>query len=481
MARVLLVLPPWYRFLGEGFNEIPLGLSYISAVLRQQGHETAVLNCDLVSRGAAGPEKVFTRYGQYKQEFEQFNDPIWNQIKREIKEFNPDYLGIQTKTAAIKSVLKVAEIAKSLNPATCVVAGGAHATLMPQEMCGMPNIDFVVKGEGEQTFVQLIESRAKGLSLPIPGLAFGENGSVMDGGERSPIEDIDALPFPDRKNLIYKERYSSYGFGIIVTSRGCPFQCTYCATKKLWPGAVRYRATASIIEEIRYVKKMFGTKYFNFRDDTFTLNKKRAMEICQRIKKENLGIVWRCDTRADSLDEELVRAMKSSGCVQVSVGIESGSDRILRLVKKGETTTDIKRGIRLLRKYRIPVSAFIMVGFPTESREEAGLTLDFARSLNVDTLALSVVTPYPGTEIYDLFKSNGLLRENADFSDFYHQSPKMGLACQEGDAYKEFLEGYFNRVRKYNRNLFRLLRRFIIIFASNPQGAFERGRNYFYK
>ena len=227
MARVLLILPPWYRFLGEGFNEIPLGLCYLSASLRRKGHETAILNCDLAARAPAGPEKIFTKYEDYRREFERFDDPVWKQIEMEIERFSPDYIGIHTKTASVNSVLKVAEIAKTANPDISVVAGGVHATLLPEEMARMPNIDFVIKGEGEVTFNELIEVRRTEGALPIPGLMYENAGGVLDGGQREPIRDIDSIPFPDRENLIYREHYSSYGFGVVVTSRGCPYACTY--------------------------------------------------------------------------------------------------------------------------------------------------------------------------------------------------------------------------------------------------------------
>jgi radical SAM superfamily enzyme YgiQ (UPF0313 family) len=249
----------------------------------------------------------------------------------------------------------------------------------------------------------------------------------------------------------------------------------------MWPGAVRFRSTENIIDEIKYIIQEHRTRYFNFRDDTFTANKKRAMEICERILDEQLNIVWRCDTRADSLDEELVRLMKRAGCVQASIGIESGSDRILKLVKKGETTEDIRRGIGLLRKHRIPISAFIMIGFPTETREEALTTLSFAKELRVDTLVLSILTPYPGTEVYDTFRRDGLIPADVDYSDFYHQSPRMGSTSLKGDDYEAFLGEYFSDVRKYNRNPLRLLRRFAIVFANNPRGAIERVMSYLYK
>lgn len=481
MAKILLISPPWSRFFGVGFNEIPVGLCYLSSTLEQKGHKTAVLNCDLITRGNEGSVKIFAEYKQYKSEFKEFKDPIWNQIKLEIEKFKPDYVGIHTKTAAIKSVLKVAEITKAVNPNIFVVVGGIHATLVPEKMAVMPNIDFVIQGEGEETLKEFIKLNEHNNIFPIPGLIYKKGNKILNGGLREPIKDIDSIPFPDRENLIYKKQYSSYSFGIIITSRGCPHRCTYCAAKKMWPGPVRYRNVDSIINEIKYVKEKFGTKYFNFRDDTFTLNKKRAIEICQRIIEEKLRIVWRCDTRADSLDEELVRIMKLSGCVQINIGIESGSDRILKLVKKGETTKDIKQGIMLVRKYGIPISAFIMVGFPTETKEEAFNTIRFAKSLKVNTLVLSIVTPYPGTEIRDLFKNQGVNVDEIDFSDFYHQSPKMGLVNLEGENYYIFLKNCFNEVKRYNTNPIRLLNRFIIIFVRNPRGAIEKALNYFYK
>jgi radical SAM superfamily enzyme YgiQ (UPF0313 family) len=151
------------------------------------------------------------------------------------------------------------------------------------------------------------------------------------------------------------------------------------------------------------------------------------------------------------------------------------------MVKKGETIEDVRRGAQLLRRHRIPVSAFIMVGFPTETTGEALATLKFAKSLKVDTLVLSILTPYPGTEIYEAFVREGLISTDMDYSDFYHQSPRMGaMSLGEGD-YRAFLDACFADVRRYNRNPLRLLRRFAIVFTGNPRGAVERAMSYFYK
>lgn len=482
MAKILLILPPWYIFLGDGFNEIPVGLCSLAAHLNRHGHEAWVYNADF-SPGRRQPAgSLHDAYRSYHEELKTFSHPVWLRVRERIEHMQPDIVGIHFKTAAIESVRQVARLARTAAPNCLIVVGGPHPTLMPEETATITEFDIIVRGEGEETLREIADQYPSNSAHGIAGTVFrGREGKPVIERPRELIENLDTLAEPDHEHLIDRELYSDFGHGIIMTARGCPFDCTYCASKAIWTRRVRYRSAEMVAAEVAHLRERFGTRYFNFRDDTFTINRKRTLEICRLLRERAPGIAWRCDTRADCIDEELARAMHRAGCVQANVGIESGSERILKMIKKGEGKEQIVSGIACLRRSRISVSAFIMIGFPTETAEDVKATIDFAKGLGPDFLVLSILTPYPGTEIHDFARERGLIAAGLPYSDCFHQSPRMGLTNIPPETFDALRERVFAQVDAYNRSLHRKAHRFFLIFTQNPKAAVEKLKSYFFK
>jgi radical SAM superfamily enzyme YgiQ (UPF0313 family) len=431
-------------------------------------------------RQAAG--SLHEAYRSYQEEFKRLVHPVWDLMHERIAQMQPDIVGIHFKTSAIQSVRQVALLARAAAPKCLIAVGGPHPTLMAEETAAMPEFDMIVRGEGEETLREIADRHPFSLREGIPGTVFRTpDGRVIDGGSRELIEDLDTLAEPDRDHLVDHELYSDFAYGIIMTARGCPFKCTYCNSEGIWTRRVRYRSAELVVKEVAHVRERFGTQYFNFRDDTFTMDRKRTLEICRLLQEQVPGIVWRCDTRADCIDEELASAMRQAGCVQANVGIESGSERILKMIKKGETKEQIARGVACLRRSHISVSGFIMLGFPTEMPEEVTATMDFAMGLKPDFLVLSILTPYPGTEIHRMAREQGLISADIPYSDYFHQSPRMGLMDMAPEMFEVLKKQVFAQVDAYNQSLTRKAHRFFLIFAQNPKAAAEKLRSYFFK
>ena len=305
--KILLINPPFYRLMNSHFNGLSLGLGYIASVLKNDGHEVGIYNSDYLNENHyANQTEIFESYDGYKNTLNDLEHPIWHEIRNVIDDFSPDVVGITALTGTYKSAENIAKITKDIDSDIMVVVGGVHPTLLPDETIKSKYFDFVVRGEGEQTFLELINEIKK---EDILGLTYRDNaGNIIHNASREYIKDLDTLPFPARG--LYLNETEGMDYGYIMTGRGCPFECTYCASKKIWNRKTRFRSEQNVIEEIKHVYNTFGTKSFYFIDDTFTLNQNRAKRICRMIIDEGLDIEWICDTRIDTLDEDLLQLMK---------------------------------------------------------------------------------------------------------------------------------------------------------------------------
>jgi len=211
-------------------------------------------------------------------------------------------------------------------------------------------------------------------------------------------------------------------YGNVITGRGCPYSCSYCASKKIWGQKVRFRTPDNIIKELIHLKRNFNSPLVYFVDDTFTLRKERAKEICRKMINNNLNLKWKCDTRVDCIDYELADLMKKAGCIRIKIGVESGSDRILKEIKKGLTKDKIRKGAEVIKKVSLPLTVYLMAGFPNETNEDIKETIEFAKEIDADYYSLSVVAPYLGTEIYEDFLRSNKNLDNEHWEYFYHQS-----------------------------------------------------------
>ncbi len=424
--RILLIDPPFQRFMHFKCDWFPLGLGYLAAVLARHGHEVKVYNAEFHDRQRyLRSSELIDSFDLYLDALKKGEHEVWTEIGHTIGYFAPDVVGITAASVKFASAAAIAAISKTLFPETPVILGGAHATNCAREVLSKEHVDIVVHGEGEETVVELIEALGGHRDLrDVAGISFRNgDGSIVHNRNRGLIDDLDALPFPAREHLLDGEKLESESMGNMITSRGCPFSCAYCAAHTIWTRKVRYRSVENIVEEIKLIRKKFGTLQFTFWDDCFTLKKSRVLHLCEMLRGEGLDIGWGCNTRFDLLDEELIREMKDAGCNNIEVGVESGSPRILEKVKKGESVEKMQHVASLLNRNRLYWSAFFMIGFPDEDTSDIAKTLDLMNDLKPCWCTFSIFTPYPGTELYETSVKRGLFPSDCDWSEFGHQSP----------------------------------------------------------
>jgi len=250
--------------------------------------------------------------------------------------------------------------------------------------------------------------------MKTPGLLFKDDGRVTHTGFRPLIENLDKLPFPARHLTPYK-KYSSLlakrnPVTTIFTSRGCPFKCSFCARPHLGK-KFRVQSAQRVVDELEECTKM-GIHEFLFYDDTFTVNKQRVMDICQEIVRRKLKIGWDIRTRVDTIDEEMVKQLKKAGCQGIHYGVEAGTEKVLKVLNKNITLKQAKEAFNFTRKHKVPILAYFMIGNPTETKEDIYETFRVARSLNPDYVHMTILTPFPGTEIYLEGLKKGIIKKD---------------------------------------------------------------------
>lgn len=436
--KILLIDPPFKRFTGFVNFYYPIGLGYVAAVLRNADYEVTILDVDAIKKGTdIDFSDEYKRLELYKDGLNDDGHEAWQDITKVLVDYKPDLVGITAMTTKFGSVLKTAEIVKRHNPQLLIVVGGPHATLLPDQTLKSENIDMVVRGEGELTFVELVEVlvRSKGSGVgrngpsaispqlsAIKGISYKNNGRVVHNPPREFIKDLDEIPFPARDLLMHPRNYTSEDMGAIMTSRGCPFNCSYCCHP--WGKRVRHRSVENVIREMKKVKDTYGTTQFEYKDDTFTVNRRWVLELCDRLISEKVKVNWGCTTRVELLNEELVEMMKKAGCNVVKLGIETGSERILKETKKGITFDHVKRAAKLLNRHGIFWSGYFMIGLPTETEEDIRKTYEFMKELNPYYAGLGIYNPFPKTELFDQAVNLGLLHPAVELDHFFNTNPK---------------------------------------------------------
>jgi radical SAM superfamily enzyme YgiQ (UPF0313 family) len=353
MSKILLVDPPWYIFQRIKSDSVSLGIVYIATVLKESGHDCLIYNGDFTTDPFTGQEGVLVDYKNYIDEITHKTSRVWVDFMNVLREFKPDYVGISMLTAKYGSAIEIGKIVKKYNSEILVFVGGVHPTLQPTETLKEPYFDIVVVGEGEKTVTELIKTLESNTALSsVKGICYKENDTILQNSPRPLINDIDVILFPDFSLLYRFEEHSPVYFNSILTSRGCPFKCTYCASNKLWGRKVRFRTPENVFEEIKYRYNKFGVRKFRFNDDTFTLNRQRLEKLCELIIKfkEEMKIKWMCDTRADQLNENTLKIMKNAGCTDINIGVESGSEKILDFIQKGESLETIKNAFFIAKE-----------------------------------------------------------------------------------------------------------------------------------
>ncbi|AEC52607.1 methyltransferase [Pyrococcus sp. NA2] len=387
--RILLILPPTESAIKRvvGTTGPPLGLAYLASMVREE-HDVKIID------GIA-------------------EDLTFSDVMKRIKRYDPDIVGITATTSAMYDAYTVAKIAKRINEDVFVVMGGPHVTFTPElTMKECPCIDAVVRGEGELTFKELVEALEKNRPLKgILGLSYRkENGKIKNEPPRPLIQNIDEIPMPSY-DLLPMDRYKVDGtpFGTIMTSRGCPFNCVFCSSSLQFGKRWRGHSVDRVIEELSILRNEYGKKEIEFLDDTFTLNRKRAIDIAMRIKREGLDITWTASSRVNTFNEKIAKAMKEGGCHTIYFGIESGSQRILDFIGKGITPKQSIDAVKTAKKAGLRTLGSFIIGFPDETREEVETTIRFAKKVGVDFAQFTIATPYPGTRLWAYAVEHNLL------------------------------------------------------------------------
>lgn len=398
-ADVLLIRPP--GMLGPlskvSSSQHPINILYIASYLMKQGFRVELLDFDV----------------------EQFSKE--NLIKK-INQSKPKIVGITAMTPLISASNKIASIIKESSPDTVTIVGGAHPTALPKRTLEeFKAFDIAVYGEGEITVFEVVRSIMEKKSLSgIKGIAYRKGRKILLNKERTLISNLDSLPFPARELLkfgLYKGAsksgvsYDSKKITPLFTSRGCPFQCTFCAIHLTSKRITRFRSAKNVISEVEECINKFGINHFTIHDDTFNMVPKRVEEICKSLKK--LNITWDCDTRVNLVSKNILKMMADAGCVRVAYGVESGSQRILNLIKKGITVEQVKDAFKWSKEVGLKTAAYFMVGsHPSETKQDLLLTEKLIKEITPDFLNVAVTVPYPGTELYCVMKEKGYLKEN---------------------------------------------------------------------
>jgi len=434
----LLINPPFHRFFGSEQDYIPIGLSYLAST---------VDNC-WIYNAEVGDNVSNISYndrinGQESYIKGLYDDKhfIWKEIRELLLKYAPKVVGITVPTVKFKSAIKVAEIVKEILPDTFVIVGGPHATLCPRDFIDYKCIDIIIKGEGEEIFPKIVNDILKGNKKEDFNRIYDYNKFVS--------VDINNLKLPNKVNLLNK--YSAKGYGHIVTARGCPFSCLYCSSNALLGSKVRYRKVTDIINEIEYLIKEYNVQDYVIWDETFTADRKRIIEFCEKVKP--LNITWRCDTRINLIDDELLFIMKDSGLNHISVGIESGNDITLQFINKKITRKIIEKYAKILNNSGIFWKAYIMIGFPNETEEMINDTLNLIYDIKPSRVTLSIFTPYPGTPLYKYCIDNKIIKVNHDYSMFSHQS-KFNHFCPNinKERFQEIVKEFSEKVDNYNNS-----------------------------
>lgn len=411
--KILLINPPDFHAINSNVPQFvneetglypPLGLMYVAAYAEKNtDFEIEILDAQVEKNG-------------------------YDNIGKEIKLRNPDVIGIQTMTFTLIDAILVAKLAKKINSKIHVCLGGPHVSIYPEETINLAGVDSIVLGEGEYTFTDLINSLEKGGDLSkIKGIMYKENGKVKKTEPKDFIEDLDALPFPSRDLLPYKKYYSVLAKRIpittMMTSRGCPYKCIFCDRPHLGK-AFRARGSESVVNEMQECIKIGINEIFIY-DDTFSISKKRVLEICDEILNRNLKIGWDIRARVDTVDEKILTKLKEAGCERIHYGVESGTSEILKVLRKGIRLDQVERVFKMTKEIGITTLAYFMIGNPTETKEQIMETIKFARKINPDYAHFALTTPFPGTDLYQMGIEKGIFKN--DYWREFAKNPEINF------------------------------------------------------
>ena len=380
----------------------PIGLTYVAAALEKEGFQVEIIDNYLLEK------------------------PI-DALKLEVKKLAPEIVGITCGSVTYQRCIETAKAVKEVLPSCKVVVGGWHPSYMPESVLQHPEIDYVVVGEGERAMVELAAHITKGRdnqTIPaIAGVAYRYEGKIVKNAPKF-IENLDEIPYPARHLLpmhLYDraiEYLAVKPVDIMSIRRGCPFNCAFCESNKLWGPTCRSFSPSRIVEEIDQLVTNYGTKGIYFINDNFTIRKNETVEMCKLIRKNKLDIEWVCDTRVDMISQELLKEMKMAGCKTIWFGVESGSPRIRKKLNLGVTLEQTVDAFKLCRKEGIQTACAFLLGIPGETVDDMQATFKFARKLDPDWCRFNIFIAVPGSILYEEVMEKGLYDRVEDFAAY---------------------------------------------------------------
>ncbi len=381
-----------------------MGLAYIAAVAEKAGHDVRVIDAEA-------------------------SEISFSEIETEIREFDPQVIGFQTFCANLPRCNRVAQIARSVNPEIKIVYGGVQATLFPEEQLAHPFVDVVVLGEGELPFQQLLDAWSRGISIhEVGSIAFkDESDKIVTNSRLQLIQSLDDLPFPALHLFPMKHYHSSAQLRgrrtlHLMTSRGCPYNCSYCSGDLIFGRTFRFRSPEKVIDDIHRLVNAFGMDSIQFYDETFTVNRDRVYALCDALDASGLSLPWACFTRVDLVDRELLTRMRDSGCYQIFFGVETGVPRLLKIIRKGTTLDQARKAFKLTRELGIETVASFMLTLPGEKYEDTQESIRFGIELDPDYIYWLTFVPYPGNDLTDLARQSGrIINEDATTYNVFNE------------------------------------------------------------
>ncbi|MHA1848905.1 MAG: B12-binding domain-containing radical SAM protein [Promethearchaeota archaeon] len=462
ITDIILINPPFKT----QFITPPLGIGYLASFLKKAGFKTLVLDCNASKKSFSDIQKI-------------------------IKETRPLAVGVTACTNFINAALKVLLIAKMTDLSIKTIIGGPHASALPDHILKKRYVDFVIKGEGELTIVELMRNLYKENAYSnIKGLCFKKGHDIMINPDRPLIKNLDELPFPDWDS-IPPNKYPRAPHGLIVnsfpvapiiTSRGCFYNCSYCATNSIWKQRLRNRSIDNVLDEIEFLIHKFGVKEFQLEDDNFTFDPNRVIEFCKKKKERKLDFEWSCPNgvRIDSINKDLLKLMKNAGCNYIIYGIESANYKILNRVNKKIPLLGVKNLIEYQNKNGITSAAFFMFGLPGETKRSISNTINYSLKVPFQRAHFEIFTPLPGSREFKVWiKDEKVDIDSIKWKDFNFYTSIINSCVVKGKDIKKyqkiaFLRFYLrfkiiiNIIRKVKiANLPSIFKRIISIFIKN--------------
>lgn len=428
-----------------------LGLGYIAAVLEQDGHKVSVLDLRVQP------------------------DELLEKAVRDV-----DIVGVRAITSSIKHAWEICDRVKKINPNTITVLGGPHPTALPEESLSQEGIDIVARGEGEYTMAELCDRAERNQDFgSVRGISYRERDGnrIKHNLDRKLIENLDEIPFPayhlfphhlyGPTRKVWTNKFEKEF--LMLSSRGCPYNCSFCVRTR---SKYRVRSPQNVIDEMKLLIDTYKADRIAFIDDMFNLDKERAIEICNLIRKEGLDIKW-ClpeGTRVNTVDKEFLTVAKRSGLNDIWYGIESGSQRVLNeVINKRTTLEQCERAVRLAREVGLKVGGFFVLGNPGETRDDMMKTIRFACKLNLDQVQFTIATPFPGSRLYEIIRNGGRFL----ITDWNRYGNYEGVFFEYGETTEELVKEMYKIA--YRR--FFLRPRYIAKSLINPVTYVNMPRN----